>query len=55
MDMLFITDPTLANYFTTEELCNVTEVSSHSIIEIVEHGIVEPEGTDPENWVLILK
>jgi len=39
------------HYFSIEELCNVTELSSHSIIEIVEHGIVEPEGTDPENWV----
>mgnify|MGYP000037089787 CR=1 FL=1 len=37
-------------YFTFEELCDVTELSSHIVVEIVEHGIVEPEGTDPENW-----
>lgn len=33
-----------------EELCTVTELSSQLIIEVVEHGIIEPEGTDPENW-----
>jgi len=36
--------------FSFEELCDVTELSSHIIIEIVEYGIVEPEGGDPENW-----
>lgn len=33
------------------ELCDVTELSSRVILEIVEHGIVEPEGAQPENWV----
>jgi len=38
------------HYFSFEELCDVTELSSHIIIEVVEHGIVEPEGNDPETW-----
>lgn len=37
-------------YYSFEELCDVTELSSHVIIEIVEHGIVEPEGADPQHW-----
>tara|TARA_R110000822_G_scaffold187752_28_gene326965 strand:- start:30852 stop:31160 length:309 start_codon:yes stop_codon:yes gene_type:complete len=39
------------HYLTFEELSHVTELSSLIIIEIVEHAIVEPNGTDPENWV----
>lgn len=39
------------HYFNFEELCDVAELSSHMILEIVEHGIVEPEGAGPENWV----
>jgi chaperone modulatory protein CbpM len=38
-------------YFSFEELCDVAELSSHIIIEIVEHGIIEPDGADPENWI----
>lgn len=40
-----------SHYISFAELCDVTELSSHVILEIVEHGIVEPEGADPENWV----
>ena len=40
-----------SHYVNFEELCHVTELSSNVIIEVVEHGIVEPEGNDPENWV----
>ena len=32
------------------EVCEITVVSKDAIIEIVEHGIVEPQGGDPENW-----
>lgn len=32
------------------ELCEITVVSKDAIIEIVEHGIVEPQGGDPESW-----
>ena len=39
------------HYLTFEELSHITELSSLIIIEIVEHAIVEPNGTDPENWV----
>ncbi|MFT6010982.1 MAG: chaperone modulatory protein CbpM [Candidatus Azotimanducaceae bacterium] len=37
-------------YFSFEELCDVTELSSHVIVEVVEHGIIEPEGSDPNTW-----
>jgi len=37
--------------FSFEELCEISELSSLTIIEIVEHGIIEPDGADPENWV----
>jgi chaperone modulatory protein CbpM len=39
------------HYFSIDELCHATELSSHHIIEIVEHGIIEPEGTEPANWI----
>ncbi|MFC6300781.1 chaperone modulatory protein CbpM [Pseudomonas sp. CCM 7893] len=32
------------------EFCEATELSVAYVIEIVEHGIVEPEGTNPESW-----
>ena len=38
------------HYFSFEELCDVTELSSNVIIEVVEHGIVEPEGATPDSW-----
>ena len=39
-----------SHYVSFEELCHVTELSSNIIIEIVEHGIVEPDGNNPEDW-----
>jgi chaperone modulatory protein CbpM len=39
-----------SQYFSFEELCRVTELSSQTVIEIVDHGIVDPNGTTPENW-----
>ena len=32
------------------ELCEITVLSKNAIIEIVEHGIIEPHGGDPESW-----
>lgn len=32
------------------ELCEITVMSKQTIIEIVEHGIVEPIGDRPESW-----
>lgn len=34
-----------------KEICYVTELSSQTIIEIVEQGIVSPVGDLPEHWV----
>ena len=33
-----------------EELCQVTDLSTATVIEIVEQGIVEPAGGSPERW-----
>lgn len=38
-------------YFSFQELCTITALPSQTIIEIVDHGIIEPEGTDPETWL----
>jgi len=38
-------------YFSFQELCTVTALPSQTIIEIVDQGIVEPEGSDPETWL----
>jgi chaperone modulatory protein CbpM len=32
------------------ELCQCTQLSTQSVIEIVEQGIVEPRGDSPESW-----
>jgi chaperone modulatory protein CbpM len=32
------------------EVCEITVMSKSTIIEIVEHGIVEPIGDEPESW-----
>lgn len=40
-----------SQYFSFQELCNITALPSQTIIEIVDQGIVEPEGTDPETWL----
>ena len=33
------------------ELCEITVLPKDAIIEIVEHGIVEPQGREPESWL----
>jgi chaperone modulatory protein CbpM len=37
--------------FSLEELCQVTDLPTATVIEIVEQGIVEPTGRSPESWV----
>jgi len=38
-------------YFSFQELCNVTALPSRTIIEIVDHGIIDPEGSGPDTWL----
>lgn len=33
-----------------EEFCEVTDLSVACVIEIVEHGILEPQGPNPQEW-----
>jgi chaperone modulatory protein CbpM len=33
------------------EFCEATELSDVYVIEIVEHGILEPQGDQPKDWV----
>ena len=49
-----MTDPK-PHYVSFVELCDVTELSSPIILEIVEHGIVEPEGAEPESWLFSIQ
>lgn len=44
-----MSDATREN-LSLSELCEITVVSRDHIIQIVEHGIVEPQGGDPEDW-----
>jgi chaperone modulatory protein CbpM len=32
------------------EFCEATDLSDVYVIEIVEHGILEPQGTVPQDW-----
>ncbi|WP_416422196.1 chaperone modulator CbpM [Pseudomonas sp. App30] len=34
-----------------QAFCQATEMSAAYVIEIVEHGIVEPTGRSPEEWL----
>lgn len=34
-----------------QELCRATFISAEIVIDIVEHGIVEPAGQTPEEWI----
>lgn len=43
--------PSFTLSYTFDELCEVAELSSEIIVEIVEHGIVDPEGDAPDNWL----
>jgi chaperone modulatory protein CbpM len=38
-------------HFSIQELCKVTALPSQTIIEIVDQGIIDPEGSDPETWL----
>jgi chaperone modulatory protein CbpM len=38
-------------YFSFRELCNVTALPSKTIIEIVDQGIIDPQGSDPQTWL----
>jgi chaperone modulatory protein CbpM len=33
------------------EFCEATDLSDVYVIEIVEHGILEPQGTAPRDWL----
>jgi len=37
--------------FSLQDLCHCTELPTATVIELVEQGIVEPEGNSPENWL----
>lgn len=41
---------TLIVQLDMEEFCEVADLSAAYVIEIVEHGILEPHGAAPEHW-----
>ncbi|TVS16204.1 MAG: MerR family transcriptional regulator [Gammaproteobacteria bacterium] len=36
--------------FTLEELCHACGLPRALVIELVEHGVLEPQGLEPERW-----
>ncbi|MEX1665958.1 chaperone modulator CbpM [Zhongshania arctica] len=42
---------TKLNQMNFDELCRTAELPEHFVLEIVEHGIVEPHGDSPDQWV----
>ncbi|WP_397450139.1 chaperone modulator CbpM [Pseudomonas sp. NA-150] len=34
-----------------KEFCQVTDMPAAFVIEIVEHGILQPQGLQPDNWL----
>lgn len=41
---------TLIVQLDMEEFCEVADLSAAYVIEIVEHGILEPQGRAPKDW-----
>ena len=41
---------TQSENLSLNEVCEITVISKDTIIKIVEHGIVEPQGREPESW-----
>jgi chaperone modulatory protein CbpM len=41
---------TLIVQLDMEEFCEATDLSAAYVIEIVEHGILEPQGKAPKDW-----
>lgn len=41
---------TQAEILSLNDICEITVLPKDTIIEIVEHGIVEPQGREPEKW-----
>ncbi|HDZ08327.1 chaperone modulator CbpM [Pseudohongiella sp.] len=37
-------------HITLQEVCSSTGLSRETVIDIVDHGIVEPQGDRPELW-----
>lgn len=38
-------------HITLQEVCSSTGLSRETVVDIVEHGIVEPQGEAPEQWL----
>lgn len=36
--------------YSLQELCQATDLSTATVIEIVEQGIIEPVGGNPDSW-----
>lgn len=34
-----------------DEFCQCAELSQQSVLEIIDHGIIEPSGPTPEQWL----
>lgn len=41
---------TLMAFVSAQELCQSVHISESNLVEIVEHGIVEPQGNSLQDW-----
>lgn len=44
-------EDTLIVKLTLEEVCAAVDLPTEVLIEIVEEGVLEPEGNKPEEWI----
>jgi chaperone modulatory protein CbpM len=42
---------TLIMHLNIHEFCQCAELTQVTLLEIVDHGIVEPSGTTPDEWL----
>jgi chaperone modulatory protein CbpM len=50
-DIIIIADYTEDNSLTLEEICEIYEIKSMMIREMIDYDIVEPRGSNPDEWM----
>ncbi|GAB1258274.1 chaperone modulator CbpM [Aurantivibrio plasticivorans] len=36
---------------TIHELCDTADLTREMLIDLIEHGVIQPHGTTPDNWL----
>ncbi len=50
-DIIIIADYTEDTALTLEEICEIYEIKSMMIREMIDYDIVEPRGSNPDEWM----